>query len=180
MIEDEILKWRFRNGSKEALCRIYEKYLDYLLTLAVCLSNDFNTAQDIVQDVFVRFASSWRNFSQQGNLKSYLTTCVVNQIRDHHRRAKQQPGELKKEALAGCDSDCPDRQIINDEQSQRLNEAVAELPDEQRETVILHLKGGLKFKEIAALQNVSLNTVQGRYRYGIEKLRSILNDEVKK
>lgn len=179
MIEDEILKWRFRQGSKEALCRIYEKYLDYLLTLAVGFANDFNTAQDIVHDVFVRFAASWQSFSQQGNLKSYLTTCVVNQARDQIRRTKYQPGELKEDALIG-NSDCPEQIVISDELSQRLNRALAELPYEQRETVVLHLKGGMKFKEIAALQSVSINTVQGRYRYGLDKLRSILNDEVEK
>ena len=180
MIEDEILKWRFRQGSKEALCRIYEKYLDYLLTLAVGLSNDFNTAQDIVHDVFVGFAASWRGFGQTGNLKSYLTTCVVNQARDHIRRVRRQPGELKQDALIGSESDCPDQMVICDEMSNRLNSAIVELPDEQRETVVLHLKGGMKFKEIAALQGASINTVQGRYRYGLDKLRSILKNEVQK
>ena len=179
MIEDEILKWRFRQGSKEALCRIYEKYLDYLLTLAVGFANDFNTAQDIVHDVFVRFAASRQSFGQQGNLKSYLTTCVVNQARDHIRRARHQPVELKDDALTGK-SDCPEQAVISDEVSQQLNKALAELPYEQRETVVLHLKGGMKFKEIAALQSVSVNTVQGRYRYGLDKLRSMLNDEVQK
>ena len=179
MIEDEILKWRFRQGSKEALCRIYEKYLDYLLTLAVGFSSDFNTAQDIVHDVFVRFAASWQGFGQAGNLKSYLTTCVVNQARDQIRRTGHQPNELKEDALIG-ESDCPEQIVIGDEVSQQLNRALAELPYEQRETVVLHLKGGMKFKEIAALQSVSVNTVQGRYRYGLDKLRSILNDEVQK
>jgi RNA polymerase sigma factor (sigma-70 family) len=177
MIEDEILKWRFRQGSSEALCRIYEKYLDYLLTLAVGFVNDLNTAQDIVHDVFVRFAASWQGFGQTGNLKSYLTTCIVNQARDHIRRRKCQPGELKEDVLAG-ESDCPEEIVIGNEMSQRLNRTLAELPYEQRETVVLHLKGGLKFREIAKLQDASINTVQGRYRYGLDKLRSILSDEV--
>jgi RNA polymerase sigma-70 factor (ECF subfamily) len=177
MIEDEILKWRFRQGSHEALRRIYEKYLDYLLTLAIGLASDFNTAQDIVHDVFVRFAASWRGFGQSGSLKSYLTTCVLNEARDQLRKVNRQPGELKEDALIG-ESDCPDRLVVCDEMSQQLNKAIAQLPDEQRETVVLHLKGGMKFKEIAALQGASINTVQGRYRYGLDKLRSILKDEV--
>ncbi|MGA2093387.1 MAG: sigma-70 family RNA polymerase sigma factor [Sedimentisphaerales bacterium] len=180
MIEDEILKWRFRQGSKEALCRIYEKYLDYLLTLAVCLSNDFNTAQDIVHDVFVRFAASWKDFNQRGNLKSYLTTCVVNQARDNSRKTRRQPDELKEDTLIGSESDCPEHLVTGNETSHQLNRAIAELPDEQRETIILHLKGGMKFREIAALQGESINTVQGRFRYGLDKLRSMLNEEVQK
>jgi len=51
---------------------------------------------------------------------------------------------------------------------------------EQRETVVLHLNGGMKFKEIARMQKIPLSTVQGRYRYGLEKLRSILKERAKK
>ncbi|MDD5063921.1 MAG: sigma-70 family RNA polymerase sigma factor [Phycisphaerae bacterium] len=178
MIEDEILKWRFRQGSKEAFCRIYEKYLDYLLTLAIGLSSDFNTAEDIVHDVFVRLASSRGNFRQRGNLKSYLTTCVVNQARDQIRRDVRQRDRLNQAAIAISERDHPEKAIISDELSQRLNKAVSELPYEQRETVVLHLKGGMRFREIAKLQGESINTVQGRYRYGLDKLRSMLNDEV--
>jgi RNA polymerase sigma-70 factor (ECF subfamily) len=180
MIEDEVLKWRFRQGSKEALRRIYEKYLDYLLTLAVGLANDFNAAQDIVHDVFVRFASSRGNFGQRGNLKSYLTTCVVNQARDQIRRDAHQRDKLIQAAETISEAEGPEKGIMSDELSQRLNKAISELPYEQRETVVLHLTAGLRFREIAQLQGESINTVQGRYRYGLDKLRSMLNDEVQK
>ena len=56
MVEDKILIWRFKRGSREALQRIYEKYVVYLVTLATALSNDVSTAEDIVHDVFVSFA----------------------------------------------------------------------------------------------------------------------------
>ena len=58
MLEDELLKWRFKCGSRDALSRIYEKYLNHMLTLAMGLLNDMNMAEDIVHDVFVSFAQS--------------------------------------------------------------------------------------------------------------------------
>lgn len=58
IVEDELLKWKFRRGSPEALARIYEKYLDSMLTLAMGLVNDAGAAEDIVHDVFVGFARS--------------------------------------------------------------------------------------------------------------------------
>ena len=70
--------------------------------------------------------------------------------------------------------------VVNDEESMMLNLALAKLPYEQKEAVTLRLKAGMKFKQIAKLQNVSAGTVQGRYRYGLEKLRSILNGEIEK
>ncbi|MHC4302115.1 MAG: hypothetical protein ACYS7Y_33040 [Planctomycetota bacterium] len=50
---------------------------------------------------------------------------------------------------------------------------------EQREAVVLHLKGGMRFGEIARMQGVSLSTTHGRYRYGMDKLRSLMNGEGK-
>ncbi len=58
MMEDRILLWKFKRGSQDALRRVYEKYRTDLLKLAVSLVTDVNTAEDIVQDVFVSFAQS--------------------------------------------------------------------------------------------------------------------------
>jgi RNA polymerase sigma-70 factor (ECF subfamily) len=55
-----------------------------------------------------------------------------------------------------------------------------QLPCEQREVIILHLQSGMRFRAIADSQGVSINTIQSRYRYGLDKLRSLLDFEVKK
>ncbi len=178
MIEDELLKWRFKRGSREALRRIYEKYLDYLLTLAMALLNDANSAEDIVHDVFVSFVKTVDNFKLRGSLKGYLATCVINRGRDHLRANKKKPVGLDGAGPVSSDLNDPRQTVICSEESQRVSSAMAQIPFEQREAVILHIKGGLKFKEIAELQQTTLSTAQGRYRYGLEKLRSILNSEV--
>jgi RNA polymerase sigma-70 factor (ECF subfamily) len=69
----------------------------------------------------------------------------------------------------------PDWAAIFGEELWQVGQALASLPYEQREVVLLHLRGGLTFCAIADMQGVSINTVQGRYRYGLEKLRAILN-----
>ena len=58
-----------------------------------------------------------------------------------------------------------------------MNDALSQISYEQREIISLHAQTGMKFKTIAELQNVSINTVQSRYRYGLDKLRSILDSE---
>jgi RNA polymerase sigma factor (sigma-70 family) len=180
MIEDELLKWKFKRGSKDALRRIYEKYIDYLLTLAMALLNDANTSEDVVHDVFVSFAKSAEEFKLSGNLKSYLATAVCNRARDQIRSKKRQPAKLDESEPVISSSDGPEQSIIYSEESQRLNDAVAQIPQQQREVVVLHLKGEMKFREIAELQGESVNTILGRYRYGLNKLRSILDGEVEK
>ncbi len=180
MIEDELLKWKFKHGSKDALRRIYEKYLNHLLTLAMALLNDAGRAEDVVHDVFVSFAGSAKDFKLGGNLKSYLTTCVMNRARDRIRANRRGPMPLDTAESVSSNLNGPDHAIICSEESQRLNQAVAQLPNEQREVIALRLKGEMKFREIAKLHGVSVNTIQGRYRYGLNKLRSVLNGEVKK
>jgi len=180
MIEDELLKWKFKYGSTDALRRIYEKYLNRLLTIAMALLNDAGAAEDVVHDVFVSFAESADNFRLAGSLKSYLTTCVVNQARDRIRSNRREPTRLDGTETAVTGSERPDQVIMSTERAKRLNGALAKLPAEQRDVIVLRLKGEMKFREIARLQGTSINTIQGRYRYGIDKLRSILNGEVKR
>jgi RNA polymerase sigma-70 factor (ECF subfamily) len=64
------------------------------------------------------------------------------------------------------------------EQLERLAAAMARLPDEQREVITLRIEADMTLRSIAQLQKTSIGTVQGRYRYGIEKLRSLLNGEI--
>jgi len=175
MLEDELLKLRFKAGSIEALQRIYEKYRDCLLTLAMAVANDATTAEDVVHDVFVAFAQSGRKFRLQGSLRAYLATCVVNRVRDQMRTRKHQGQPLDEETPLESDGGPPDERILSDERSRLVARALAQLPDAQREVIALHLNGQLKLREIAKLQNVPLTTVRGRYRHGIERLRSILN-----
>lgn len=160
--------------------RIYEKYLNRLLTLAMAMLNDASVAEDVVHDVFVSFAESADNFKLAGNLKSYLTSCVVNRARDRIRTNRRGPARLDGTEDICSPAQGPDDSIICSEESLRLNQALAQLPDEQRQVIVLHLKGELKFREIASLHDISVNTVQGRYRYGLNKLRTLLNGQVEK
>jgi RNA polymerase sigma factor (sigma-70 family) len=178
MIEDKLLIWRFKRGNPEALCRIYEKYENYLLTLATGLLNRRPDAEDVVHDVFVSFAQSAEKLNFGGNLKGYLSVCVANQARDLIRARKLRSCvDICNISVKGPDAPQENSAMVREELN-RLNLSLAQLPDEQRETVVLHLKGDMTFRHIAQIQNVSVNTVQGRYRYGMDKLRSLMNGEV--
>ena len=74
----------------------------------------------------------------------------------------------------------PVQWIMCSEDLKLLSGALAQLADNQRESITLHLQSGMKFREIAKFQGVPINTVQSRYRIGLEKLRSLLNSQVEK
>ncbi|HUW20616.1 MAG TPA: sigma-70 family RNA polymerase sigma factor [Sedimentisphaerales bacterium] len=177
-IEDKLLIWKFRRGSSEALCRIYQKYKDNLLKIASGLLNDAAAAEDIVHDTFVFLAESAQKLRLDGNLKSYLATCVANRVRNLNKATRWQgTADLREAGQALARAKRPEQWIVFNEQLRRVNDALAEVPYEQREVVILHVQGGMKFRAIAESQGVSINTVQSRYRYGLDKLRLFLTEE---
>ena len=181
VLEDKLLVWKFKHGSKDALRHIYEKYRDDLLRMAAGLLNDRSAAEDIVHDVFLVFVRSAKQFQLTGSLKGYLARCVANRARNVNlsRRRRQTINMDDAEPIAS-DFKRPDQWIIFSEEFTKLKSAMTDLPYEQREAVILHIHGGMKFREIGKLQDVSSKTAQSRFRYGFNKLRSILGIEVTK
>jgi RNA polymerase sigma-70 factor, ECF subfamily len=180
MIDEKILVWRFNRGSKDALKLIYEKYKDDLLGLAITLLRDRSLAEDVVHDVFVTFAGTTGSFQLSRTLKGYLSTCVANAARDRNRSSSRRDVSLEAAEAMDSDSDNPIEYIIDSEQSGRITSLLGQLPYEQREVIVLHLHQEMRFREIAEALGISINTVQSRYRYGLEKLRSIINSMVTK
>ena len=179
MWQDKRLIWRLRRGRVDALRQIYDEHKLDLLRLAIFLTGDVCRSEDVVQDVFVKLAESYDRISDRGNLRNFLITCLMNRIRTL-RRDRQRHKALQRDeaAIESAQVSPPDQWAVANEQMQRLSEAMASLPVEQREVVTLRFEGGMGFRQIARIQNASVNTVQGRYRYGMEKLRSLLNSEV--
>ena len=180
MIEDKMLFWQLSSGKSDALRRIYEKYSNELLGLAVCLSDDKAIAEDVVHDVFVSFAQRARQLRLKSSLKGYLLTSVANRIRSLKRTQPRQTISLEHVDIFLSETNPPDSRLISAELSEKIGRAIAELSYEQKETIVLHLQSGLKFRQIAKSQNVSISTIQSRYRYGLRKLRSLLDGEVEK
>lgn len=181
MLEDKVLVWKLRRGNTDALRVIYEKYRDDLLRIAAGLLRDKSKAEDAVHDVFAGFVSTYADFSLTGSLRGYFATCVANKARNINRTdLRKQAASIDEVEPAVCNLKRPDEWIIYDEQFERIRDALLQLPYEQREAVVLHIHGAMKFKDIAGLQGTSVKTVLSRYRYGIDKLKAILKSEVSK
>ncbi len=181
MLEDKLLILRFKRGSTDALRRIYEKYRLYLLKIAAALLHDVSIAEDVVHDVFIRFAQSADKIQVNGSLKGYLRTCVVNSARNKVRDGQVRSYvELSEAGPIASEQNGSEQWAIIREESMIISKALAAISYEQREVIVLHLHGEMKFREIAKSQGVPIKTIQSRYRYGLEKLRTILNGEIEK
>ena len=170
-MRDRRLVHRLRRGDIEALQQIYHRYKNDLLTAAMSLLGDTQGAEDCVHDVFVHFAEVPADLRANKSLRGYLVRCVANRAKNvlKRRRPPPEPPMDESESI-----DCPVRGSMVSEESQRVFEALAQLPPEQREVITLHIHGQMRFREIAEQLELSINTVQSRYRYSIEKLRTLL------
>ena len=178
MIEDRLLIRRFNAGDMDALRRIYEKYKPDLLSVARALLNDVAAVEDVLHDVFVRFASQAGRFRLKGSLKGYLAICVANRARNVNRMVRHNGREILF-AEAGTSSRTEPSQVADCFERRRIVTcALAQLPTEQRQVVVLHVLSSLRFRQIAQQTGESVNTIQSRYRYGLAKLQSLLNGEV--
>lgn len=166
------------SGNDGVFERVYRAHKDDLLTLAAFLLRDRHAAEDVLHDVFVGLARRARELRLTGSLKAYLVTSCRNRCRDLLRervRTRDKMGDLSFAADevavdAGGEAETAD----DAEQAQAV---LLELPDAQREVVTLHVYGGLKFREIAEMQGISVNTAQSRYRYAIESMQTRLPGE---
>jgi RNA polymerase sigma-70 factor (ECF subfamily) len=179
MLDDKILAWQFRKGSRAALCRIYEKYYDYLLTVATALLHDVNAAEDVVHDSFLKLLKSAHLLNLQRSLKWYLVACVSNRARDILRGRRHEIVSLDESVSLQSGVCGPVSTAISNEEMQIISEALKQLPYEQREVVVLHTRGRMTFKAIAELRQVSVRTIHSQYRYGLDKLKTLLNGQVK-
>ncbi len=174
MFEDKQLINKLKNGDKKALCRIYQKYGDSLLAMAVGILHDHGLAEDVLHDVFLAFVRDINSFMLTGKLKRYLAKCVANRAIDLLRAKKNHTVDLDGINPVMADTPLPYQVAAKQEELRQLDDALSRLPIEQRQVIMMHIHGQMGYRQIALCQGVSINTIQGRYRYGMKKLKSLL------
>jgi RNA polymerase sigma-70 factor, ECF subfamily len=144
-----------------------------LVLLARQWGLDHADAEDAVQDAFVRF---WRTRHRATDPTAYLYTCVkhsaLDRLRGKTRRARREKSAARPEA---------DRYFIGfleqDERRRAVEAALLNLPDEQREVLVMKIWGGLTFPQIGEALSIPSDTAASRYRYALAKLEAVLAEE---
>ena len=171
-----ILQSKLRADDRGALERVYREHKDRLLTLAVALTGDRHTAEDVVHDVFQQLIKDGAGLREKTNLYAYLSVCTRNRAIDIVRRRRTRNLDAAT-ASSQPEVDDPVEQAVGREESVAVLKAVSELPSEQREVLSLHIWGDLPFEEIGPLQGISKGAAYARYRKALEKLRLKLRSD---
>src|SRR5688500_4217985 len=171
----------FVEGNLEALEILVLRYKDKLYTSIFFLVKDKYLAEDIFQDVFIRIIDTIRGgrYTEEGKFLPWAMRIAHNLCVDHFRKVKRTPTIKNSEdqdifEVLNFTEECAETKMIKRQSYNRVKDMLDQLPEDQREVIILRHYADMSFKEIAAITNCSINTALGRMRYGLINLRKMM------
>jgi RNA polymerase sigma-70 factor (ECF subfamily) len=180
-ITDAELLRQIAGGDEVALASLYDRYKSILFSLILRILHSQSEAEDILQDVFIQVWNKASDFDEtRGRPFTWLVTLSRSRSIDRLRQLSSRE-RTATEATRDAPEEWTDAETeaIKSEQSAVVRSALAELPEEQRRTLLLAYFEGLTQTEIAARLNAPLGTVKTRMRSGMIKLRELLGDKQK-
>jgi RNA polymerase sigma factor (sigma-70 family) len=175
----------FLEGNHLSLEALIERHRRKVYTYIFFNVKDQHLAEDIFQDTFIKVIKSLRRgkYKDNGRFLSWVLRIAHNLIIDFYRKEKQLQ-TVSRDSYEGdifntrklSEKTIEDR-LVNNQITRDVRKLIQELPDDQREVVILRHYCDLSFKEIADYTNVSINTALGRMRYALINLRKLIEEK---
>jgi RNA polymerase sigma-70 factor (ECF subfamily) len=171
----------FQEGNLQAMETLVLRHKDKLYTSIFFLVKDSYLAEDIFQDVFIRIIDTVRagRYTEEGKFLPWAMRIAHNCCVDHFRKVKRNPvirnGENQDlfEVLSFTEENA-ETTMIKQQTNDRIYTLLMQLPEDQREVIILRHYADMSFKEIAKATDCSINTALGRMRYGLINLRKMM------
>lgn len=176
---DETLMLAYAAGDAGAFEQLYGRHRGPLYRFLMRNLRDSALADEFFQDVWQRVISARHGWKPEAAFTTWLFRIAHNRLNDHWRALKhrpQAPADAEERTARVVDPDTPERQLSAFEQRRRLQLALAELPDDQREVLHLRLEQELTLEEIGDITGVGRETVKSRLRYAMDKLRARLSE----
>lgn len=179
-IDDGALLRRYRQGDSDAFAQLYERHRLGLFRFLCGLCGDATVAEEIFQETWLSVVRSETVQREAVLFKTWLYQIARNRLIDHWRKQGKRASlqEEYDEQLHGLEDTTPgpEQRLHLSQDKQRLQHALDELPEEQREVFLLRAHADLELHEIAELTRTPAETVKSRLRYAMQKLRRLLVD----
>ncbi len=182
---DEKLMARFQTGDMRAFEVLLVRHRRGVFSFILRFANDRDTAEDLLQDVFMRVVDKAGSFESRSKFTTWLYTIARNLCIDHLRKMRHRrtlsldqpvsPGEESGMTLMDrieSRNPAPDSQAHDRRVRQHILKAIAGLSQEQREVFLMREEAGLPFDEIARVVGAPTNTVKSRMRYALQNLKA--------
>ena len=176
--EDGVLITSYRNGNEAAFNLLVDRYQSKVFTTIFLIVKDHDVAEDLLQDVFIKVLHILNSdkYNEEGKFQPWVMRIAHNLAIDHFRKAKRYPTILLEDGSNLLNSlsfaeDSSEEQRIKEETLAWVRDLIEELPEAQKEVVILRHYMDMSFQEIAEQTGVSINTALGRMRYALNHIR---------
>ena len=180
-IDDSVLVKSYVGGDEKSLEVLINRHNQKITSFIYSKVLDRDITEDIFQDTFIKVIKTLKrgSYSEEGKFLPWVMRIAHNLIIDHFRKNKRMPkfegsedfnifSVIRDEKLNA------EKQMIKDQIDSDLSILIEELPDDQREVLIMRIYKDMSFKEIAENTGVSINTALGRMRYALINLRKIV------
>jgi len=183
-VSDEKLMARYRRGEIEAMNELVRRYEKPLFSFLWRMSGNGADVQEIFQEVWLRVIAKSREFKQE-RFKGWIFTIARNLVIDTSRRQKRLVS-MDEPVAGGVESEMtladrlvsresgPDYQVNGRETRSAIDQALAGLPKEQREVLVMRMESDLTFREISEVLGIPLNTCLARMQYALGKMKTRL------
>lgn len=159
------------------LDELYDRYGEKMYHYLALRLGSAEDAEDVLQEAFCRLAKYSVRWALVRNPQAFVFKVLRNEANRHiARRIRQRKGGQKFPELRNSPI------FVNDDAADNsaavISRALAQLPEDQKEIIILKVLQDFTFKEVAAICGLTINTAASRYRYGVEKLRASLEGKI--
>ena len=177
-VSDSQLISLYKNGNEDAFAELVSRHKNKIFTTIYMIVKDHDLAEDLLQETYVKVVNTVKSgrYNEEGKFLPWVSRIAHNLAIDHFRKAKRYPTIVMEDgsnvfnSLEFSEESIEDRQIKEDTHA-LLRELIKELPDSQREVLMMRHYMQMSFQEIAEVTDVSINTALGRMRYALINLR---------
>jgi RNA polymerase sigma-70 factor (ECF subfamily) len=181
-LSDAQLIRQFKEGQRSAFDRLVLRHQRRIYAITRRMSGDHDDADDLAQETFLAAYRALEGFDERKSFVAFLSRIAINLSINHLRRRKRwrnietRHGEEARGAVTGNAGMAADRQMERDRLINRLQEAIDDLPPEQKAVLALKVDQEMSYQEIAETLGISMGTVMSRLSRARERLRRKLKE----
>ncbi len=185
--EDQQLVREYLAGNEAAFAELMNRHQNRIFTTVFFIVKDREMAEDIFQEAMIKIVRliNAGKYDEKGKFVSWAVRIARNLAIDYYRKGKRSPQMIRENdeydifnGIGKVEENIEER-IIKEENARYVRELIKQIPEKQREVLIMRHYGGMSFKEIADVQGVNINTALGRMRYALINLRKIAGVDTK-
>jgi len=181
LITDAVLVKNYMSGDESALSVLINRHKQRIFSFIYSKVFDRDVAEDIFQDAFIKVIKNLKlgKYNEEGKFLPWVMRISHNLVIDHFRKTNRMPkfdnsGDFNIFSVLGDPTLNAEKQIIKEQVECDLRRLIQELPEDQKEVLVMRMYRDMSFKEISERTGVSINTALGRMRYALINLRKVI------